>query len=167
LRQAIETVEIQMNQAAAAGNAARRGVLARHRDHFRELLSKSQAEPLLPSLYPLDLGKKGCLFAFRQTECNLGSADQPLAVRLQVISWFRITITAVRSDGSLDAEVRDNTGDTLLYRVCLQGVDTTVLKPGVSANLVNAPFECISEEQTDSGKIYGLKRLPTAALQPM
>ena len=166
LGKAIAAIQKRADQAASEGKTDLHDSFVNSIPTYQALLEKARTQGLHPSLYPFTLGKKGCLFAFRQGKFAVGPAVESLMVPVQTVSWMRIAITAQRDDGSLDAEVRDNANRILLYRACLHGISSDRLKPGVTAQLQNMPFEITQEESTDQGTTYHLKRIPPVVSTP-
>lgn len=158
IEQALASIQQHADQLAAAGDTAGYEQGKAALEKYRELLKRAKDTPLEPSLYPLDLGKKGCLFAVRSIKSPAGTPDKPFAVDLEVVSWMKVKIIGPRPDHFIDAELLDNFGKISLYKVVFHDLSDQ-LKAGTTVLLINMPFECIAEEQTDTGTVYHLKKI--------
>ena len=158
LEQAIDSIGKEMDQLAASGDTANHDALADTLERYQTLLKKTQESAVPPSIYPLQLGKKGCLYVVRRIKAPAGTADKPRTVEIHVVSWMKVNILSVEQDQSIGAELMDAFGKHSLYRVVIEGLPRT-LKAGSVVQLVNMQFECITEERTDQGKVYHLRKL--------
>ncbi len=168
--EAIRLLDGAIAEAAAAGDTARHDALKSRRADIAEASERAKKTPMLPSLYPLEVGKKGCLYAVRESEIVIraGTGDsRPLTLPLQVLSWFDVKFTGNTADGALLCDIYENSGKILLYKAEISGMDNPALKPGVMAQLVNVAFECAATEQTEVGMVYHLKKVATATVGAM
>lgn len=154
----LEEAVIRLSEAAdTAGARGDRVAFERLTDRKREyvrMIDGLRNQPLPPSLYPIEVGKRGCLYGVTESETVIRAGEERLVIPLYVITWFRVKAIEKRRDGSMLAEVYDR--GTLLYRVVLEGTEQVVV--GTTGVLANVQFECVSAEGDDAGTIYHLQR---------
>ena len=158
VEQALVAIQAHMDQLATVGDTLGYDQAKNTLEMYRELLKQAKETTLEPCLYPLELGKKGCLFTIRNIKSPAGTSDKPFFVDLQVVSWMKVKIIDIRADQTIEAELTDNSGKITLYKVIFLDLPKQ-LEPGKSVLLLNMRFECIAEEQTDTGKVYHLKKI--------
>ena len=165
----VQSLEEAARTASAAADAAgRRGdnamyekLTAYKRDYTR-LADVARNQPLPPSIYPLEAGRRGCLYAVRRAEQRLNTGQGIVTVPLQTVVWFKVKPTELKPDGSILCDVLDNTGGTRLFRARFFGADN--LRVGNTVQLINAPFECTAVNARNDGTIYHLRPIPATEL---
>lgn len=158
LEQAIDSIQKQMDELAASGETADHNALADILGKYQTTLKRTKESPVPPSIYPLQLGKKGCLYLVRKAKAPGGTPGKPRTMDIHVMAWMKVKILRIEQDQSISAELLDTFGKLCFYKVVIEGLPST-LKVGSVVQLINMQFECVMEERADSGKVYYLKKL--------
>lgn len=153
-----------MEAASSSGQTALYEALKTKRAEFEQLEERLMAERLPPSIYPLELGKKGCLMAIREVQLPINVEEaEPMQAKMQMVSWFHLKVTASNGASLAEAETFDATGRVRLYRVKIDGPCAAQLQPGSAVRIKNSVFQCTSEEGEGANKVYSLKQLDLAS----
>jgi hypothetical protein len=155
-QEAIAMLGKAMETASGDGQTVAYEALKAKQAEFQQLEEKLMAERMLPSIYPMELGKKGCLMAIREMQV---AGAESLHASVQMVSWFQLKVTATDGTSLVSADVYDASGHTRLYHVRIDGPCAAQMPAGATVRLKNSVFDCTGEEGEWADKVYSLKQL--------